>query len=196
VVYPTRSERQSEEKREAILEAALELFAERGFYGSAVPLVAERAGVGTGTVYRYFESKEALVNALYQKWKMAIAGFVLAPFPADASIREQLHVCWTKMAEFVRKHPRAYAFLELHHHGPYLDETSRGLEARMRTIAVEAIERAQKERLVKPLPSPLLVALMLGAFCGMVKGSREGLYQLTDDVVAGAERCLWEALRL
>lgn len=48
------------DKREAILAAALDLFAERTFEGTPVPLIAERAGVATGTIYRYFESKETL----------------------------------------------------------------------------------------------------------------------------------------
>src|SRR5438067_8425981 len=43
------------DKREAIMSAALELFVERGFYGTAVPEIAERAEVGAGTIYRYFE---------------------------------------------------------------------------------------------------------------------------------------------
>ena len=60
------------DKREAIMQAALELFVERGFYGTAVPEIADRAGVGAGTIYRYFESKEALVNALYREQKMRV----------------------------------------------------------------------------------------------------------------------------
>ncbi|MGN6106845.1 MAG: helix-turn-helix domain-containing protein, partial [Kofleriaceae bacterium] len=55
------------DKREAIIAAALELFVERGFFGTAVPEIAERAGVGAGTIYRYFESNEALVNAIYRQ---------------------------------------------------------------------------------------------------------------------------------
>ena len=51
------------DKREAILAAALEAFVEKGFHGTAVPEIAARAGVGAGTIYRYFESKEAVVNA-------------------------------------------------------------------------------------------------------------------------------------
>jgi AcrR family transcriptional regulator len=45
------------DKRDAILDAALELFAEFGFYGTAVPQVAEKAKVGAGTIDRYFENK-------------------------------------------------------------------------------------------------------------------------------------------
>ena len=44
------------DKSTAILEAALALFAERGYDGTPVPLIAEKAGVGAGTIYRYFES--------------------------------------------------------------------------------------------------------------------------------------------
>jgi AcrR family transcriptional regulator len=55
-----------DDKREAILAAALELFAERGFHGTAVPLVADKAGVGAGTLYRHFPTREALILAVYQ----------------------------------------------------------------------------------------------------------------------------------
>ena len=51
-------------RQDAILKSALHLFAERGYFGTAVPDVAQLANVGTGTIYRYFENKEALVNAV------------------------------------------------------------------------------------------------------------------------------------
>ena len=54
-------------KQDAILAAALQLFAQKGFHGTAVPDVAQLAGVATGTIYRYFSSKEALVNAVFQQ---------------------------------------------------------------------------------------------------------------------------------
>ena len=101
-------------KREAILDAALHLFAERGFHGTAVPLVAKRAQVGAGTVYRYFDSKEALVNVLYREWKVRLSDAVLHEFPFDQTFREQLHVYWTRTVEFAVKYPKSFDFLELH----------------------------------------------------------------------------------
>lgn len=47
-------------KRQAILEQAIRTFAELGFRGTDVQVIADRAGVGKGTVYRYFKSKEDL----------------------------------------------------------------------------------------------------------------------------------------
>ena len=55
-------------KHEAILDAALALFVERGYHGTAVPAIAERAGVAAGTIYHHFESKEQLVNAVFELW--------------------------------------------------------------------------------------------------------------------------------
>ena len=47
-------------KRQAILDQAIRTFAELGFRGADVQVIADRAGVGKGTVYRYFRSKEDL----------------------------------------------------------------------------------------------------------------------------------------
>ena len=57
--------RKGERTKAAILEAALELFRERGFEAATMRAVAERAGVSVGNAYYYFESKEHLIQAFY-----------------------------------------------------------------------------------------------------------------------------------
>src|SRR3990172_8038829 len=82
------------DKRESILAAALELFAHKGFYGTVMPEVAERAGVGAGTIYRYFENKEALVNALYRHWKGVWLETLMKDYPHEAPPQERFKVFW------------------------------------------------------------------------------------------------------
>jgi TetR/AcrR family transcriptional regulator, repressor of fatR-cypB operon len=183
------------DKEEAILGAALELFAERGFHGTAVPLVAERAGVGAGTIYRYFESKEALVNALYRRWKGAIAEALLGDFPMDKPAREQFRIVWLRLTDFARQHPLALQFLELHHHAPYLDEESRALTMSLLAPIAGFLDEMRDQLLVKEVPSEVLMAVVWGAFVGLIKASREGYLELTDTVVEQAETCCWEAIR-
>ena len=50
--------------KERILEAALEVFSNKGFHPATTDEIAERAGVGKGTLYRYFETKEKLFAQL------------------------------------------------------------------------------------------------------------------------------------
>ncbi len=53
-----------QERRERLLDAALEAFGAKGFDGASVEDVARAAGVAKGTVYLYFKSKEAIFSAL------------------------------------------------------------------------------------------------------------------------------------
>ena len=48
----------------AIIEAALELFANNGFHSTSVTQIAKKAGVSKGLMYNYFDSKEALLEAI------------------------------------------------------------------------------------------------------------------------------------
>ncbi len=59
-----RREREKRERRRSLLQAARETFFENGFHHATVDSVAQRAEVSKGTVYLYFESKEALLAHL------------------------------------------------------------------------------------------------------------------------------------
>jgi len=54
-------------KRDAILDAATQVFAEKGFFGAQVADVARRAGVAAGTVYLYFKGKDDLLISLFNR---------------------------------------------------------------------------------------------------------------------------------
>jgi AcrR family transcriptional regulator len=62
--------------REKILEAALDLFRERGFEQATMREIAARAGVATGLAYYYFESKNAIVLAFYHRAKDDLAALL------------------------------------------------------------------------------------------------------------------------
>jgi AcrR family transcriptional regulator len=169
VLASPQSTRDPGGKRDAILDAALGLFAERGFHGTAVPAVAEAAKVGAGTLYRYFSSKEALVNALYQREKLVFVQLLISDFPMQGAPREQFSELWRRLWRYAKEHPQSAVFLELHHHGAYLDEASRALEARVMEPVVAFVRLAQEQRALKPLEPELLVAVVYGAFIQVAK---------------------------
>jgi AcrR family transcriptional regulator len=183
------------DKREAILGAALDLFVERGFWGTAVPEIAERAGVGAGTIYRYFESKEALVNAIYRQEKMRFSAAVLESFPATTNTREQFRTIWMRMAAFATANPSAFIFLELHHHASYLDAESRSVEQRMLEVITAVVTAAQGRRELKTGSPRLLMGMVMGAFVGVTRSCLDFDQPLSSADWAFAEQCVWEAIR-
>jgi len=187
--------RASGDKREAILEAALQLFVERGFFGTAVPEVAGAAGVGTGTLYRYFATKEALVNEVYREQKALFGRIAVDEFPATAPTREQFRVLWMRMAKFATENPSSFGFLELHHHAQYLDTESRALEQRMTELFTHVVVRAQARNELKPGDPRVLMGLVMGAFIGLVRKCADVGRPLDEADWKLGEQCMWEAIR-
>jgi len=183
------------DKREAIMTAALELFVERGFFGTAVPEIADRAGVGAGTIYRYFDSKEALVNALYRQEKLHFAHVVLDDFPPTAPTRDQFRMLWTRMARFATEHQSSFVFLELHHHARYLDAESRAVEQRMTELFTRVVTNAQARNELKAGAPRLLMGIVMGAFVGVIRSCVEVEQPPGEADWALAETCVWEAIR-
>jgi AcrR family transcriptional regulator len=60
------SEQQKQRKRAHIIQAAAGVFAEKGFSGTMMADVADQAGIGKGTLYEYFDSKEDLFFSVFE----------------------------------------------------------------------------------------------------------------------------------
>ena len=60
------SENQKKAKHNQILHAAVQVFSEKGYNGAVVADIAERAGIGKGTIYEYFRSKEELFFSVFE----------------------------------------------------------------------------------------------------------------------------------
>jgi AcrR family transcriptional regulator len=192
----TQTERSpASDKREAVLDAALKLFAAQGFHGTSMPEVAEKARVGAGTIYRYFDSKEALVNALFQRWKAELGQHLLGDMPPELPPREVFHRVWTRLAGFAQQYPEAFVFLELHHHQPYLDAESVRIEMGLLQMLGSFVETATAAGAFKALPPAVLIALGYGAMSGLLKAASLGHVTLTPKLIEQAGDCVWEALK-
>ena len=55
--------------RQAIYDSAFDLFSEHGYHQTRLPQIAKGAGVGVGSIYSYFDSKMALLYAIYEPWQ-------------------------------------------------------------------------------------------------------------------------------
>ena len=90
------------EKRPLILRAATEVFAEEGFNSVTVAAIADRAGIGKGTVYEYFSSKDELLFAVFEWMNEGIAERIRDLLAAGGTTRERLEGLLDLGAEVTR----------------------------------------------------------------------------------------------
>ena len=162
-----RVDRPAGDKRERILQAAIRVFAKKGFYATRVSEIAKAAGVADGTIYLYFKNKDDLLVSIFDdRIKKLIA-----------VLREESDRCPTVEAKIER-----------------IIELQLGLLEGQRDLAeVVTVNLRQSSRLLKQYAEPLFTEY-LGIVAGVIaEGQRAGV--LRDDVSPGvAARALWGAL--
>ena len=190
----TRREEAAQEKLQRILSEACRLFAEKGFHGTAVPEVAAAADVGAGTIYRYFENKEDLVNGVFVYSKTKLRDQMAANMESleGADLEIMFYQLWRNLCSFAHDYPTEFYFLELQEHTKYLNRESRKLErdvlAPIRFYAL----RGRRLGLIKPVPTMALIALVWGAFVGLGKAHANGYTRLSEETIDAAGRICWQ----
>jgi AcrR family transcriptional regulator len=86
----------SEDKRNAILEAAARLFAERGLAAAPTSTISNWAGVAEGTLFTYFRTKDDWINSLYREIKLELADAMMSDFPRKKNVRTRLRHVWDR----------------------------------------------------------------------------------------------------
>lgn len=84
-----------ERKRELILDTAFDLILENGYSNTKIIDIANKAGIGKGTVYEYFESKEALILELIDKR-------VRRDYAKVCEAMDKVPACTEKLTEYFR----------------------------------------------------------------------------------------------
>ncbi|ANF97135.1 TetR/AcrR family transcriptional regulator [Paenibacillus bovis] len=183
------------DKRAQIVEASLALFAERGFDGTTVPEIAERASVGAGTIYRYFSSKEALVNALFQDRLARLhEGFEQA-FPQTGDPRAQFRHIIMRLTEFAGTDLNALHFIDTHYYFRLLNEQSLNVYYELMDFFDRFIRNGQQQGMIKNLPSHTLILMVFGAFLGICKQKMASGFTITDDaLLQQADQCCWDMI--
>ena len=178
------------DKRARIMDAAIKVFAERGFHTATVAEIARAAGVADGTIYLYFKGKDDLLlrvfdekmTELLAEAKAAIAGEATAPGKLSRFI--QLHLA------LVERNPDLASVLivELRQSAQFLKAADRAKLASYVDLIAEVVRGGQERGEITQAISPATVkraifgALDELALGWLLSGRRAGLKKTASEV--------------
>ena len=158
-----RSKADPPPKRDAILRAAIDVFAERGYFNAQVADVARAAGVAAGTVYLYFKSKDDILISIFERGMRASLDEAREQVAPITDPRERLR-------EFARLHLRrlghdrnlAIVFqVELRQSTKFMERFSSTLLRDYLGLIREAIAEGQKHGAFRQDLKPTVAAKVL-----------------------------------
>jgi len=183
------------DKKEAILQASLEIFAENGFHSSPTSEISKRANVGTGTIYRYFENKDALIEALHEevdgRLRPAAEGI-----DENAPVRENILGTLKRVFVFLLENPNDFKLLELYYHSPYGVAKKRSQEEQCDREIVGLFRKGIERQVIKPLPEDLLFALCFGPMLMLIRDQLTGYFEVTEEMMQATLDACWDSIRL
>jgi AcrR family transcriptional regulator len=99
-----RISKEPDERRQEIIETALELFSEKSYEDTTIQDIAEKMNVSPGLCYRYFKSKTELFAATSEYYAMQAVEQIKAPISKDIPAIEKFNLVLSRMFDFANNH--------------------------------------------------------------------------------------------
>ena len=170
------------DKRRAILAAALRLLARTGLHNTPMSAVAREAGVAAGTLYLYFPSKEAMINALYLE-VLENRGRAIAVEPSPATPQSGFRSFWYALARWHLDFPDESSLLHQCQASAILTDETREAELRMNAAGFAQFEVAVAEGTLRPMSRQVFWALVAGPIFVLSQMRDSGELEITPDVL-------------
>jgi AcrR family transcriptional regulator len=186
------------DKRDEIVRAALGLIAEKGFHGAPMAMIAEKAGVGAGTIYRYFENKDVLINELYRELEERLMAVIMADYSPGKPVRERFIHLGTAMLRYFISNPLDFRYLEQFHNSPFGAEFRRDKiqgNSGNKNIYRELFEEGIARQVVKELPMVVLFALAFGPLINMARDHILGFVAMDETLICQAISACWDGVK-
>ena len=182
-----------EDKRRQLLDAAVRVFARKGFHASRVGDIAEEAGVAHGLLYHYFKSKDQVLEAVFhENWSVLLARIASVEETDEPAPDQLRHIAtivlrtWLHLPDVVRVVIREFGRSpEL---AERIGELAQPIDAIQRVIE-RGIGRGEFRKDVDPV---FAAAVVYGSIDELLTGWVLGRLPAGEDDVAAAERTLCE----
>jgi AcrR family transcriptional regulator len=184
-----------EDKRRLILDAAVRVFARKGYHTSRVGDIAEEAGVAHGLLYHYFRSKEELLETIFRETWRDVLDAVRAVEETDESARDRLAGVAKILLRAWRRDPDLVRVL--------VREVTRGSHLQERIVEIDQafagleriIARGQEEGEFRTDVDPRMVSYVFyGALEEILTGWVLGQLEDGEEQIAAAEQTVIEVV--
>ncbi len=191
----------STDKRSDILKATIKLIAKNGFHGTPTSMIAKKAGVGIGSIYRYFKNKDELIHELHRYLKEKLSEVILKDYNDQAPITARFIYLHTNIFRYLKENHDEYKFLEQYYYSPFgitmrkekllCKKPAESLETQCRNL----FEVAKSRQIIKDFPMNVIEAITLSPIMSLLRDYEAGLVELNDEIINDVIEACWDSIK-
>ncbi|NQU86270.1 MAG: TetR/AcrR family transcriptional regulator [Mariniphaga sp.] len=184
------------DKKEKILKTSLKLFVERGFHNTPTSLIAKEAGVATGTLFHYFNTKELLINTLYLEVKDNMMVDLTSNLDNQETIKAKMKQIFMNSLSWAFNKPEQQLFFMQYSHSPFIDQLTRQQGMQRFNKIFDIIEEGGKTDVLKNISTEMLFEIAQGLINGSIKYFKENKeYFENKETLENAFLTFWDAIK-
>lgn len=149
------------DKRQKLLDAALKLFVEYGFYDTPTSKIAKEAGIANGTLFYFFPTKDDLIKSLYIQIKSEMSGYIYARINPESSLKEIMKMYYSAALTWSLQHLLEFRFMEQFNASPFIRKIASSEQEVFSRPVFELIETGIREKIFKPIDVQLIHLLIV-----------------------------------
>ena len=153
--------KKSIEKKEALLNATLNLVNESGFQGASMAKIAKTANVSPATIYLYFKNKQDLVNQLYLEVKTSFSNQAFKDIDESLPVKIRFEQIWYNIADFKFNQKEEALFLSQCDNTPIVDESIRKEGLKHLQPLIDLWDQGKEEGVIKHISHYLMYAMTI-----------------------------------
>jgi AcrR family transcriptional regulator len=186
--------RNPRQTRDRLVRAALELFTTRGYHETTTPLIAARAGVAEGTIYRHFASKDELLNEIYRAGVRLFASAVREADPRGPC-RERLSLIARRWRDAGAREPAVVRLVFSDAFAALVDEKTKTAARELRAELEKVIAAGKAAGEIRTGSAELWAEVWLRLVLLALDRIARGTWKADEPAVQQVFDAAWDAIR-
>lgn len=186
---------QSTDKRQQIIAAAIKLFVKNGIHSTSMQQLAKQAGVATGSVYTYFDSKEALVLEIFHAIADESTDFLLQTYDSSRSVKQRFYHLLERKTRFNIDNPDKFRFMSMCVYEPIVMQGVQQENRCDKSPLAAVLIDGKAENVIKDLPLEDLFYHLFGGIGSLLEWRLFNQREISDADIVNMIEMSWDAIR-
>lgn len=191
------SERPKYQKnRKRIINTAIKLFVKYGVQGTSMATLAHKSGVATGSIYNYFENKEALVNAIYCEVCDEAAAALLKDGVPEGTVQQRFEILMRREISHKLKKYNHFLFMSLYAYSPIIMKEVKAGYQPDNHLMVDVFDDGREQGVIRPLSNKELYYFLFGGLSSWLRWKEFSEERIEEADIDNLVTLTWNAIKI
>ncbi|MEO9021604.1 MAG: TetR/AcrR family transcriptional regulator [Ginsengibacter sp.] len=183
------------DKKKAILKSTLRIIRTNGFQGTPISLIAKDAGVAAGTIYHYFENKDAIILELYNTIREEMLAAMFDDINEGNNFKSRFFKGWKNLCLYFIHHPEQLLFIEQYNCSPCYKAGGKSSKKIPVNKFNEFFQYGMDKGFLKKMEYNLVASVVFGGIMTTAKYHITGRYKYNDDDLCKIASIIWDGIK-